>query len=194
MKRGALLLVFFALAAVAACTKEDSLILLDLRTSGPLGAPNTHVRLSAKGWKTRTVGGTIGVEGLRVGYYGPGDGGGVSVLAEALDGVDCVLGSGSAAVPALKAGATSEPTKLFIRALPANGCVPDAGTGQDAGQDAGTDAGVDVSTDVGEDAGGDATAEAGDDAGDDGADAEMDASVDVSADASDDGANDAALD
>jgi len=189
MKRGALLLVF-ALAAVTACTKEDSLILLDLRTSGPLGAPNTHVRLSAKGWKTRTVGGTIGVEGLRVGYYGPGDGGAVSVLAEALDGVDCVLGSGSAAVPALKAGATSEPTKLFIRALPANGCVPDAGTGQDAGTDAGTDAGMDVSTDVG----GDATAEAGDDAGDDGADAEMDASVDVSADASDDGANDAALD
>jgi len=189
MKRGALLLVF-ALAAVAACTKEESLILLDLRTSGPLGAPNTHVRLSAKGWKTRTVAGTIGVEGLRVGYYGPGDGGAVSVLAEALDGVDCVLGSGSAAVPALKAGATSEPTKLFIRALPANGCVPDAGTGQDAGTDAGTDAGMDVSTDVG----GDATAEAGDDAGDDGADAEMDASVDVSADASDDGANDAALD
>lgn len=189
MKRGALLLVF-ALAAVTACTKEDSLILLDLRTSGPLGAPNTHVRLSAKGWKTRTVGGTIGVEGLRVGYYGPGDGGGVSVLAEALDGVDCVLGSGSAAVPALKAGATSEPTKLFIRALPANGCVPDAGTdaGEDAGTDAGTDAGADAPDDTGTDAGDDAGTDVNTDAGDDGVDA-------VTADASDDaGGSDGAVD
>ena len=180
MKRGALLLVFFALAAVAACTKEDSLILLDLRTSGPLGAPNTHVRLSAKGWKTRTVGGTIGVEGLRVGYYGPGDGGGVSVLAEALDGVDCVLGSGSAAVPALKAGATTEPTKLFIRALPANGCVPDAGT--DAGIDAGVDVGTDAGTDAGEDAGVDAEVDATEDSG-------SDADVDAGTDATDDGAS-----
>ena len=179
MKRGALLLVF-ALAAVTACTKEDSLILLDLRTSGPLGAPNTHVRLSAKGWKTRTVGGTIGVEGLRVGYYGPGDGGGVSVLAEALDGVDCVLGSGSAAVPALKAGATSEPTKLFIRALPANGCVPDAGT--DAGIDAGVDVGTDAGTDAGEDAGVDAEVDATEDSG-------SDADVDAGTDATDDGAS-----
>jgi len=179
MKRGALLLVF-ALAAVTACTKEDSLILLDLRTSGPLGAPNTHVRLSAKGWKTRTVGGTIGVEGLRVGYYGPGDGGGVSVLAEALDGVDCVLGSGSAAVPALKAGATTEPTKLFIRALPANGCVPDAGT--DAGIDAGVDVGTDAGTDAGEDAGVDAEVDATEDSG-------SDADVDAGTDATDDGAS-----
>jgi len=179
MKRGALLLVF-ALAAVTACTKEDSLILLDLRTSGPLGAPNTHVRLSAKGWKTRTVGGTIGVEGLRVGYYGPGDGGAVSVLAEALDGVDCVLGSGSAAVPALKAGATSEPTKLFIRALPANGCVPDAGT--DAGIDAGVDVGTDAGTDAGEDAGVDAEVDATEDSG-------SDADVDAGTDATDDGAS-----
>jgi len=179
MKRGAPLLVF-ALAAVTACTKEDSLILLDLRTSGPLGAPNTHVRLSAKGWKTRTVGGTIGVEGLRVGYYGPGDGGGVSVLAEALDGVDCVLGSGSAAVPALKAGATSEPTKLFIRALPANGCVPDAGT--DAGIDAGVDVGTDAGTDAGEDAGVDAEVDATEDSG-------SDADVDAGTDATDDGAS-----
>ena len=179
MKRGAPLLVF-ALAAVTACTKEDSLILLDLRTSGPLGAPNTHVRLSAKGWKTRTVGGTIGVEGLRVGYYGPGDGGAVSVLAEALDGVDCVLGSGSAAVPALKAGATSEPTKLFIRALPANGCVPDAGT--DAGIDAGVDVGTDAGTDAGEDAGVDAEVDATEDSG-------SDADVDAGTDATDDGAS-----
>ena len=179
MKRGALLLVF-ALAAVTACTKEDSLILLDLRTSGPLGAPNTHVRLSAKGWKTRTVGGTIGVEGLRVGYYGPGDGGAVSVLAEALDGVDCVLGSGSAAVPALKAGATTEPTKLFIRALPANGCVPDAGT--DAGIDAGVDVGTDAGTDAGEDAGVDAEVDATEDSG-------SDADVDAGTDATDDGAS-----
>ncbi|HEY5451390.1 MAG TPA: hypothetical protein VIQ54_21700 [Polyangia bacterium] len=179
MKRGAPLLVF-ALAAVTACTKEDSLILLDLRTSGPLGAPNTHVRLSAKGWKTRTVGGTIGVEGLRVGYYGPGDGGGVSVLAEALDGVDCVLGSGSAAVPALKAGATTEPTKLFIRALPANGCVPDAGT--DAGIDAGVDVGTDAGTDAGEDAGVDAEVDATEDSG-------SDADVDAGTDATDDGAS-----
>jgi len=179
MKRGAPLLVF-ALAAVTACTKEDSLILLDLRTSGPLGAPNTHVRLSAKGWKTRTVGGTIGVEGLRVGYYGPGDGGAVSVLAEALDGVDCVLGSGSAAVPALKAGATTEPTKLFIRALPANGCVPDAGT--DAGIDAGVDVGTDAGTDAGEDAGVDAEVDATEDSG-------SDADVDAGTDATDDGAS-----
>jgi len=187
MKRGALLLVF-ALAAVAACTKEESLILLDLRTSGPLGAPNTHVRLSAKGWKTRTVAGTIGVEGLRVGYYGPGDGGAVSVLAEALDGVDCVLGSGSAAVPALKAGATSEPTKLFIRALLANGCVPDAGTGQDAGHDAGMDAVPDAPGDLVSDAEADGS-DAPDDANPDAAiDAATEASVDADSDAtSDDG-------
>ena len=102
-------------------------MLLDLRPSGPLGAPVARIRLSAKGWPKRTVDGTLDAAGFRVGYYGPGDGSAVTVTAEALDAVDCVLGSGSATVPALEDGATSAPTTLFVRPQPANGCVPDAG-------------------------------------------------------------------
>jgi hypothetical protein len=151
-------------AAIAGCTKHDALVLLDLRNSGPLGAPVERIRLSAKGWPTRTLNGTIGPEGFRVGYYGPADGGAVSVTAEALDAVDCVLGSGTATVPALEEGATSNPTTLFVRPLPANGCVVDAGSGgDDAGDiDAGdVDAGdVDAGVDAGDsDAGNDATAD-----------------------------------
>ena len=51
-------------------------------------------------------------------------------MAEALDAVDCVLGIGSATVPALAAGATSAPTTLFVRPQPGNGCtwsMPDTG-------------------------------------------------------------------
>ena len=131
------------------------------------------IRLSARGWQTRTVPvpGSIGPEGFRVGYYGPGDGKAVTVSAEALDGVDCVLGIGSAGVPALAAGATSAPTPLFVRPQPDNGCAVDAGTGGvDAGEtDAGgtdadeSDTGVDAD-DADDDAGNDATADAGDDA------------------------------
>jgi hypothetical protein len=153
------------LVGLAGCTKEESLVLLDLRTSGPLGAPVVRVRLSAKGWPTRTLDATIDTAGFRVGYYGPGDGSGVTVTAEALDAFDCVLGSGSATAPALKAGATSDPLTLFVRPQPANGCVPDAGT-----EDAGTDAGEDAGTDEGEDAGTDAAADAGENDGSDATD------------------------
>ena len=60
--------------------------------------------------------------------------------AEALDAVDCVLGVGSAGVPALAAGATSAPMTVFVRPQSGNGCAFDAGTG---GIDAGdTDAGA----------------------------------------------------
>jgi hypothetical protein len=182
MKRVALLSLGLAAVAFsfASCTKKDSLVLLDLRTSGPLGAPNVSVRLSAKGWPTRMVAGTIGLTGLHVGYYGPGDGSAVGVVAEALDGAGCVLGSGSTSVPALKAGATSEPTKLFVRALPDNHCVDAGMPGVDAGEDAGMDAGDDAGDDAGKDAEMDAGADAEVDAGmDAGADAEGDAAVDV---------------
>lgn len=158
------------LAGLAGCTKEESLVLLDLRTSGPLGAPVARVRLSAKGWPTRTVDASIDTAGFRVGYYGPGDGSGVTVTAEALDAVDCVLGSGSATAPALKAGATSDPLTLFVRPQPANGCVPDAGmedAGTDGGEDAGMDAPVDAGTDAEADAGVDAEADAAEEAGTD---------------------------
>jgi hypothetical protein len=159
------------LLGLAGCTKEDSLVLLDLRPSGPLGAPVARVRLSAKGWPTRTVDGTLDAAGFRVGYYGPGDGSAVTVTAEALDGIDCVLGSGSATVPALEDGAISAPTTLFVRPQPANGCVPDAGTdagGEDAGSDAPVDAGTDAMDDAGTDTVVDAEADAGVDAMDDG--------------------------
>jgi hypothetical protein len=140
------------LLGLAACTKEDSLVLLDLRPSGPLGAPVARIRLSAKGWPTRTVDGALDVAGRHVGYYGPGDGGAVTVIAEALDAADCVLGTGSATVPALEAGAISAPATLFVRPEPARGCVPDAGSdaaGEDAGSDGGgTDAGDDAKMDA----------------------------------------------
>jgi hypothetical protein len=137
--------IAFVLASVSlvACTKHDALILLDLRSSGPLGASVALVRLSAPGWKTRVTTASIGPEGLQVGYYGPADGGAVSVTAEALDGAACVLGAGSATVPALASGATSDPTILFVRPLPSIGCAldpVDAGSADDAGID---DAGAD---------------------------------------------------
>lgn len=162
------------LLGLAGCTKEESLVLLDLRPSGPLGAPVARIRLSAKGWPKRTVDGTLDAAGFRVGYYGPGDGSAVTVTAEALDADDCVLGSGSATVPALEDGATSAPTTLFVRPQPANVCVPDAGThedagGEDAGSDVPVDAGVDAADDTGTDAAVDAAADAGVEAGDEAA-------------------------
>jgi len=148
--RPVLVLVLVAvLASSTSCTKKESLVLLDLRVSGPLGAPVASVRLSAPGGKTRTITGAIGPEGFRVGYYGPSDDGTLSVTAEALDGVGCVLGRGSATVTGLESGTTSAPTTLFIRPLPASGCeVVDAGGGnQDAGGDTGSaDAGTDTPT------------------------------------------------
>jgi len=157
------------LLGLAGCTKEESLVLLDLRPSGPLGATVERIRLSSKGWPKRTVDGTLDAAGFRVGYYGPGDGSAVTVTAEALDAGDCVLGSGSATVPALEDGATSAPTTLFVRPQPANGCVPDAGTDA-GGDDAGSDAPVDASTDATDDAGTDAAPDAEADAGVDAAD------------------------
>jgi hypothetical protein len=130
--RSVLVALLAVVASVAACSKKESLVLLDLRVSGPLGAPVAHVRLSALGGKTRTVTGAIGPEGFRVGYYGPSEDGTLSVTAEALDGVSCVLGRGSATVTDLESGDTSAPTTLFIRPLPASGCaVADAGGGGD---------------------------------------------------------------
>ena len=164
------------LLGLAGCTKEDSLVLLDLRPSGPLGAPVARIRLSAKGWTTRTVDGAPDVAGFHVGYYGPGDGGAVTVTAEALDAADCVLGSGSATVPALEAGAISAPATLFVRPEPTHGCVPDGGTadagsdggGTDAGGDAKPDAGDETETDAAADERLDTVAEAGTDATPDG--------------------------
>ena len=66
------------LLGLAGCTKRTSLVLLDLRPSGPLGAPVARIRLSAKGWPKRTVDGTLDPAGFRVGYYGPGDGSAVT--------------------------------------------------------------------------------------------------------------------
>jgi hypothetical protein len=163
---------------LGSCSKNYGLVLLDLRTSGPLAAPVVRIKLSAKDWPARTVTTeTIGPDGFRVGFYGPADGGAVTVTAQALDAVDCVLGSGSATVPALEAGATSAPTTLFIRPVPGNGCmVVEPPT--DAGSDTGS----------GDDGGGapDADADAGVDATDDGVDA-----TDDGVDATDDGGEDA---
>jgi len=177
---------------VPSCTKHDSLVLLELRSSGPLGAPVVNIRLSASGWPTRIVPGSIGPEGFHIGYYGPSNGKAVTVTAEALDAADCALGIGSAGVPALAAGATSAPTTLFVRPQP--GCAVDAGSdGIDAGEpDTGgadadeSDTGVDASesdvapeVDAGMDADDDTSVDAGDDAGMDvGDDASTDASTD----------------
>lgn len=169
----------------AACTKTESLVLLDVRVSGPLGAPVAGIRLSAPGGKTRFINGAIGPEGFRVGYYGPVEDDAISVTADAVDGVGCVLGSGSATVTDLESGATSNPTTLFIRPLPASGCaVVDAGDGgeeEDAGTDAGDDGGTDdAGTDAPADAGTDAAADAPEDAV--GPDAPADAPADASVD------------
>jgi hypothetical protein len=165
-----LILAAVLAACAAACTKTESLVLLDVRVSGPLGAPVAGIRLSAPGGKTRFINGAIGPEGFRVGYYGPVEDDAISVTAEAVDGVACVLGRGSATVTDLESGATSNPTTLFIRPLPASGCaVADAGGGgeeedaghEDAGhEDAGTDAPADAGTAAPDDAGTDAPADA----------------------------------
>ena len=42
------LVLVAVLVSVAACTKHDSLVLLELRSSGPLGAPVARIRLSAQ--------------------------------------------------------------------------------------------------------------------------------------------------
>jgi hypothetical protein len=145
------LVVVAGLVSAAACSKKESLALLDLRVSGPLGAPVARVRLSAPGGTTRTVNGAIGPEGFRVGYYGPSEDGTLSVTAEALDGVSCVLGRGSATVTDLESGGTSAPTTLFIRPLPASGCeIVDAGGGNEDAGGGGVDAGGNV--DAGADA------------------------------------------
>ena len=179
---------------VAGCTKKDSLVLLDLRASGPLGAQVVRIRLSAKGWQTKTVDGTLDAAGFRVGYYGPGAGKAVSVIAEALDAADCVLGSGEATVPKLEAGATSAATTLFVRPRPGNGCVVDAGTpdsGEDApGEDAGQDARQEAGEDAGDGGGEDAPSDAGSDLPLDGG-VITDAEIDVGADADEDGGSNA---
>ena len=169
------------LVCVASCTKHDSLVLLELRSSGRLGAPVASIRLSASGWPTRIVPGSIGPEGFHIGYYGPSNGKAVTVTAEALDGVACVLGAGSAGVPALAAGATSAPTTLFVRPQAGNGCAFDAGTGGIDADEPDTGAADADEPDTGEaDSGSDATADAGDDtAPDAGVDADDDAGVDA---------------
>jgi hypothetical protein len=185
-----------AAVGLGSCSKNDSLVLLDLRTSGPLGAPVARLRLSAKGWPTRTLSGDIGPAGFQVGYYGPGNGGAVSVTVEALDAVDCVLGSGSGTVARLAAGATSDPTPVFVRPLPANDCVPDAGTTDDGGDDGGgEDAGADGGTDASDDSAADANDDTAADASDDAApDAGSDVGADSAADAMDAAAGDATID
>jgi hypothetical protein len=151
LARPAAVLLLGLAAALASCTKHDALILLELRVSGPLGAPIAGVRLSAFGWPTRTVPGSVGPQGFRVGYYGPANGQTVTVTAEALDDTNCVRGRGSAGVPELAEGATSAETRLFIRPTPESGCaVLDAGGGDDGGDI--PDAGVD---DAGDDDAGD---------------------------------------
>ena len=60
--RPVLVLVLVAVL-VPSCTKHDSLVLLELRSSGRLGAPVVSISLSASGWPTRTVAGSIGPEG-----------------------------------------------------------------------------------------------------------------------------------
>src|SRR5262249_55544768 len=154
----------------------------DLRTSGPLGAPIARLRLSAKGWPTRSISGDIGLAGFQVGYYGPGNGGAVGGTVGALGAVDCVLGSGTGPVAERAAGAISDPTLVYIRPLPANGCVPDAGTTDDGGvDDAGDDGGgMDASDDTAGDASDGAAPDAGSDVG-----------VDSAADAVNDAAGDA---
>jgi hypothetical protein len=178
MGRGAVRAAILVLAVAAAsgagfsaCTKHDGLILLNLRSSGPFIAEVVYIRMSAKGWPTRSVSGTVGSQGFQVGYYGPADGNPVTVTVEALDGSNCVLGKGSATVPALDSGATSDPVTVFVRPVSGNNCTvvdagSDAGSVEDAGggEDAGTDAPGDAGTDATDDAGTDATDDASDDA------------------------------
>jgi hypothetical protein len=158
-------------AGFSACTKHEGLILLNLRSSGPFIAEVVYIRMSAKGWPTRITSGTVGPQGFQVGYYGPADGNPVTVIVEALDRANCVLGRGSATVPALESGATSAPVTVFVRPVSGNDCTvvdagSDAGSVEDAGggEDAGTDAPGDAGTDATADAGDDASADAGDDA------------------------------
>jgi len=169
--------VLAAALAIAAhgCSRKDSLVLIDLRASGPLGAPVAMVRLKANGWPSRVVIGDIGPDGLRVGYYGPASGGAVTVTAEALDDANCVLGSGSGTVAKLESGAISDPVTVFIRPTPANGCVPDAGPMPDAG--ATDDAAEDTAQDAAEETAGDTATDAAP------ADAGTEAGLDSAADA-----------
>jgi len=156
-------------AGFSACTKHDGLILLNLRSSGPFIAEVVYIRMSAKGWPTRTTSGTVGPQGFEVGYYGPADGNPVTVTVEALDLSNCVLGKGSATVPALDSGATSDPVTVFVRPVSGNNCtVVDAGNDAGSIEDAG--GGEDAGTDATGDTGNDATAEAGTDATDDASD------------------------
>ena len=112
------------LLGLAGCTKEESLVLLDLRPSGPLGAPVARIRLSAKGWPERPVEGTLDAAGFRVGYYGPGDGSAVTVTAEALDAGDCVLGSGSATVRRSRTGRPARPRRCSSGRSPPTAASP----------------------------------------------------------------------
>jgi hypothetical protein len=152
-------------AGFSACTKHDGLILLSLRSSGPFVAEVVYIRLSAKGWPTRIVSGTVGPQGFQVGYYGPADGNAVTVIVEALDQSDCVLGKGSATVPALASGGTSDPVTVFVRPVSGNNCtVVDAGSDaagsvEDAGTDATEDTGTDAEADAVDDTASDATAD-----------------------------------
>lgn len=180
--------VLAAALAIAAhgCSRNDSLVLIDLRASGPFGAPVASVRLKASGWPTRVVIGDIGPDGLRVGYYGPASGGAVTVTAEALDDAACVLGSGSGTVAKLASGATSDPVTVFVRPTRANGCLPDAGAMDGGGDEdaGGQDGGDDVAEDAPDDSAGDAPADAATDGGDDApADAGSEAGLDSAADA-----------
>jgi hypothetical protein len=125
-----------------ACKKSpDALLLLEVRSSGPLVAPVARVRFSLPdraGWPSHVVGSDLGAGGLKFGYYVPG-GAPVTVLGEALDGKDCVLGQGTLTFPATAGGAVSQPMTLFVRALPSSGCAGDGGVDANPPPDGGGD-------------------------------------------------------
>ena len=126
-------------AAMAGCKPEaDALVLLDVRGSGMFSPPAATLQLSAPGWPTRSVAGTLGPEGVRVGYYGPGGSAAVTITVAALDARSCVVGGGSATALTVASGATTAPITLFVRPLAPNSC------GSDAGSDASLDAAVDA--------------------------------------------------
>ena len=134
-------------AAIGACKPEaDALVLLDVRGSGMFAPPATTLQLSAPGWPTRSVTGTLGPDGVRVGYYGPGSSAAVTITVAALDARACVVGSGSATALMVAPGATTAPITLFVRPLSSNTC------GSDAGSDATLDAAADASRDANADA------------------------------------------
>jgi hypothetical protein len=142
MKRALALLAIAA--GLAACRPEgDALVLLDVRGSGVFAPPVTTLQLSAPGWPTRSIASTLGSDGVRVGYYGPGRGDAVTVTIAALDAQLCVVGSGRAAASRVIAGQATNPVTLFIRPLAPNTCLPDASV--DATADASVDATADAS-------------------------------------------------